>query len=106
MRYVIIMAILGICSFAWADIYVVIDEQTNEVRGTADVRPDYIGNWEKNYTMIKGDEIYRGKQPYEIKYEDGKLRFATQQEIDEYKKSLLKPQLSENEIIKLKELVK
>lgn len=64
-------------------LYVCLDKITKEPKGITSVREENLSDWEKDFIMIEADESYRGKQGYEIKYENGKLRFATQQEIED-----------------------
>ena len=69
-------------------IYVKLKKGTNEVLGTVSVSPLVLNDWEKDYTMIPAGEDYRGKSKIEITSDAGKLRFATQQEIDAHKQSM------------------
>lgn len=84
MRYLIIICLMLVVNISQAKIYVPIDMETGEMRGTVDVQADNIGEWSKSYTMKIADEKFRGKQGYEIKMDKGKLRLATKEEIEEY----------------------
>ena len=65
---------------AYADLYVPIEN--NEPLGVVSVRDESLPLWEARYLMKKVGEEYRGKQKYEIKYDGGLIREATQTEID------------------------
>ena len=69
-------------SASFASLYVALDG--NDPKGVTSVKDKYLSDWEKDYTMIKVGEEYRGKNGYEIKYDGSKLRLATQQEIDNH----------------------
>jgi hypothetical protein len=58
----------------------------NEVIGIVYVEDMDLDDWKKKYTMIKNPFV--GKKPYEIKYENGQLRNATQQEKTVYLQQL------------------
>jgi len=64
--------------------YVCIDKNTMEPKGFTRVSKENLSEWEKDSIMIEVDESYADKQSYEIKYENGKVRLATQEEIDDY----------------------
>lgn len=90
--FVVIIVSICIISFlicmstsSWGEIYVPIDKETGNPNGMVDINPDSVGEWAKKYNMKKADESYRGKQAYEIKFENSKLRHATKEEIDAYK---------------------
>ncbi len=80
---IIVIGILLILmtNVVWADLYVVID---GDPKGVVSVKKKYLSDWEKDYTMIKVGEEYRGKQRYEIKYDGNKVRLAIQSEINDY----------------------
>lgn len=78
--------IIGV-SICEAKIYVALDKSTGEAKRFVDIDEKVIGDWAKNFIMIEADESYRGKEGYEIKFENQKLRFATQIEIDTYKQA-------------------
>ena len=67
---------------SYADLYVTIDG--TDPKGTTSVKDEYLPDWEKDYTMIKVGEEFRGKHHYEIKYDGVNVRLATQQEIDAF----------------------
>lgn len=75
---------MSICLTANAKTYVLLDKLTDAPKGTASIADSDISDWSKKSTLIEADESYRGKQPYEVKYENGKLRHATTQEISDY----------------------
>ena len=107
MRYLILAVMILVPVFCYSDIYVAIGKETGICQGTVDVQPDSIGDWAKIYTMKKADESYRGLKGYEVKFEKGKLRKATKEEIAEVESSQPKEEiLSQVEIKKLKELIK
>lgn len=84
----ILLVVVVMCMFmqvASADLYVTFSRETGEIMGTASISDEGVLEWTKKHILKKADESYRGKQPYEIKYEDGVLRLATQEEIDTYK---------------------
>ena len=81
MKTIYVLILVFVCSVSFADNYVVLEG--NKVRGTARVKDNHLPTWEKDFTMIKTDKFV-GKHSWEIKYENGKLRPATQQEIDDY----------------------
>ena len=90
----IFLAILLIVSFSYishADIYAVFDKESGECKGVNDIKEDYVPDWAKNYILKIADESYRGKPHYEVKLENGNLRLATQQEIDDYLDSVKPP---------------
>ncbi len=65
--------------------YVTLDKNTKEPQGFASIHYKDIKDWEERFDLVEVDDSYRSKQGYEIKYENGKVRLATQQEIDAYK---------------------
>ena len=85
---VLIALILTIPFSAQAVIYVALDKESGEVKGMVDISPDSVGDWAKTYVMKEADESYRGKQGYEMKYVNQKLRMATEKEITDYKKEI------------------
>lgn len=85
MKYLIIIAFLLVSSVSYADVYIVMDKNTGEVRGTVDVTPESVGEWSKDYTMKLVGEEYRGSFGYELNVKDGKVSKKSKQEIDEYK---------------------
>ena len=72
-----------ITCFAYADLYAVFEG--NDCKGTASVDEVSLSDWEKDYTMIKVDESYRGKHGYEIELKNGKPALKTKETIDAYK---------------------
>ena len=68
-----------------SETYAVLDKSTNNPLGVTDVSNKSLSSWEKIYKMIPVDESYRGKQPYEIKYDGGIIRKSTPDEISVYK---------------------
>lgn len=84
MRVFILVLILSFLFIfdACPELYVAIDG-TNP-KGVTSVKDEYLKDWEKDYTMIKVSEEYRGKHGWEIKYDGVKVRLATQQERDDY----------------------
>lgn len=86
MKSIIIIGLLLVSGICYGDIYVAIDKETGQVVGSTDVQPESIGEWNKTYTMKKTDESFRGKQGFEIKFENKKLRLATEKEIEDYLK--------------------
>ena len=72
-------------SLVFAGNYVVFDKQTGELMGTASVSDKHLLEWTQKNILIEVDNTYKGKQSYEIKYEDGKVRHATEQEVTDYK---------------------
>jgi len=85
MKYIILTGLLlCYCPLAQADIYAVFDKETGECKGTIDINPENISEIAKTYTMKKADESFRGKQEYEIRLENKKLRLATEEEIKNY----------------------
>ena len=79
----LILVLVFSCSFAYADLYAVFEG--NDCKGTASVDDVSLSDWEKDYTMIKVDESYRGKQGYEIELKDGNPALKTKETIDAYK---------------------
>ena len=102
--FVIVFCLIAQLSFAKT--YVLLDKLTGEVKGTASISDDHIADWAKNFIIREGGEEYRGKKHYEIKFEDGKVRHATQQEIADYltEKELEKQQTQE--AIEIEKLLK
>lgn len=85
-KIIIISFILLLTKLSYAEVYVAIDRETGECKGTVDVRPENIGEWNKDYTMKLADESYRGLKGEEVKIVNGKLKKATDKEISDYKK--------------------
>lgn len=107
MRYLIILTgLILMANVSCAEIYAVFDKETGECKGTVDIKEDYVSDWAKNFILKRADESYRGKQSFEVKLEKGKLRHATQEEIVEATKPIIFETLSQEEIKKLKELIK
>ncbi len=79
------LLIVGFCLTANADYYVFFDKETGECLGVSSISQDTVIEKAKQYILKQGDETYRGKQGYEIKFENGKLRHATKAEKDTYK---------------------
>lgn len=77
----IVLATLSVCE---AKVYVALSKQDGSPSGMVDINEKNVGDWSKKFIMIEADESYRGLQSYEIKYEDQKLRKATQAEINAY----------------------
>ena len=69
---------------ASAKIYCLFDKETGEGHGATSIREDYVPDWAKKFILKEADKSYKGKKGYEIKMESGKLRHATQEEIDFY----------------------
>lgn len=63
-------------------VYACIDKITNKPIGM--IRANSIEKLEERYIVVKVNESFGVRQHYEIKYEDGKVRAATQQEIDDF----------------------
>jgi len=63
----------------------VFNRETGDIKGTASIADEDILDWTKKNVLKKADDSYRGKESYEIKYEDGKVRHATEQEVTDYK---------------------
>ena len=90
MKNIIVVSMLlffvgtGICHADW---YVLRNKQTGEPMGGAELRQDAVSAWEKGF-IVEKNEAFRGKQPYEMKYDGGKLRLATKAELDTYRDSL------------------
>lgn len=68
--------------------YVTLDKVTKEPTGVVNILPKALPEWEAKFDLIEVDESYRGKHGYELKYENNQIRFATQQEIDDYLDSI------------------
>jgi len=83
-KLIIIVTLILLATTCEAKIYVCLDKQTGEPKGTTDLDPKNISQWASQYTMIIADESYRGLKGYEIKYENQTLRKATPQEIAQY----------------------
>ncbi len=71
---------------ALAELYVAFDRETGEIKGVTSVSEEHVLDWTKKCILRKPDnpEEFRGKHRWEIRYEDGKLRLATEQEIADY----------------------
>jgi len=83
----ILIALLLMTSVCFAgNLYVVLDGTTP--KGTISASGRILKDWRKDFTLISVGEEFRGKSHYEIKYSGGKVRLATQQEIDTYKQQL------------------
>lgn len=109
MKYLLlVLAILILtANVSYAQIYAAIDKESGIVQGTVDVNPDSIGEWAKTYTMKQVDESYRGLKGEEVKFEKGKIRKATKEEIADAEAAKPKPDtLSQSDIKKLKALIK
>lgn len=66
-------------------LYICLDKITNEPKGTVIIEnPEVKKEWDKTHMLVEAEEEFAGKQPYEMKYENGKARLATQAEIDIY----------------------
>ena len=89
--FLAILIITGFAHIAQADMYAVFDKETGECRGAVDIKEDYVPDWAKKFILKQADESYRGKQHYEVKLENGSLRLATQQEIDDHLDSIKPP---------------
>lgn len=64
-------------------IYVSRDKTTGKPQGTAEIDdPKVLADWRQKLIMEKVDDSFRGKNSFEIVFENGKSRHATQQEID------------------------
>lgn len=101
----IILFVILITSFyltANADIYVCLSKTDGSPQGVVDIRPEALPDWAENFIMIPADESYRGKQSYEIKYKNQKLRHATQAEIDDYLNSI-KPKTEKEKFLEMLE---
>lgn len=86
-KIILITVVLFIASFAEAKVYVCLDKSTGEPKGMTDIDEKTIGDWAKKFVMVEADESYRGKSGSEIKYEDQKLRHATEAEIASQKQA-------------------
>jgi hypothetical protein len=106
MRYLFLAVLIFTANVCFGQMYVAIDKETGEVKGTVDVRPENIGGWAKIYIMKMVDESYRGKKGYEIKFEGGKLRPATPSEIAASTVVDTSGQLTTDDMKKLKALIK
>ena len=80
--------------------YVTLDKNTKEPQGFASIHYKDIKDWEERFDLVEVDDSYRSKQGYEIKYENGKVRHATKQEIEAYE-----TQLEQQQKAKVKEQV-
>ncbi len=105
MRTLFVIVFMVISAIGYCNLYVAIDKESGQVNGTVEVLPENIGEWAKDFTMKEADESFRGKNGYEIKFEKGKLRPATKEEIgaSQPKKTEV---LSQDDIKKLKDLIK
>ena len=81
----ITILVVSSSSVVVADIYVVFNRETGDIKGTASIADEDILDWTKKNVLKKADDSYRGKESYEIKYEDGKVRHSTEQEVTDYK---------------------
>ncbi len=117
MKLLVILLTLLMTTVCYADVYVCLDKVTNEPKGMVDIHPGALTAWGESFIMIPADESYRGRNPWELKFEGNKLRHATKNEIQLYKDQLkdeqkaLKKQdalntlgLSESDIDKIKKL--
>ena len=79
-----VILIVSFCLTANADPYVTINKTTGEPAGFANISSKAVADWAKKHILVEADESYRGKHGWEIKYENGNLRHATEQEIANY----------------------
>ena len=82
---VISLITISLPTIVQAKIYAVRDKLTGEPRGITSISDTYVNDWAKDFILTEVDESYQGKQHYELRYEGGAMRKATQQEIDVYK---------------------
>ena len=87
-RLLMVIGFLFITNVSYSEIYICLDKESGDVRGMVDIKPDTVGDWAKNFTMKEADESYRGKQGHEMRFENKKLRMATDKEITDYKKEI------------------
>jgi hypothetical protein len=87
-KLLIVIGFLFIASLARSEVYVCFDKETGDAVGMVDIKPDTVGDWAKTYVMKEADESYRGKQGHEMKFENKKLRLATEKEIADHKKEI------------------
>ena len=80
----LVILIVSFCLTANAKTYVLRDKLTGSPVGVASISEKHISDWAKKFILTEADETYKGKQSYEMKYESGKLRHATTQEISDY----------------------
>lgn len=67
-------------------IYVCLDKVTKQPKGMVQIDNLKVKDeWDKTHILIEVDDSFIGKLSYEIKYENDKVRLATQVEIDIYK---------------------
>lgn len=91
-RGILVMILLiSFCLTANAKTYVLRDKLTGEPKGTVSISDKHINDWAKDYILMEASKEYRGKQSHEIKYENGELRLATEQEINDYLDSIKPP---------------
>ena len=83
----IISVMLFLAVTCHADWYVLRDKQTGNPLGGVELRQDAVPAWEKGF-IVEKNEAFRGKAPFEMKYEAGELRLATKAELDTYRASL------------------
>ena len=83
-----VIGFLFITNVSYSEIYICLDKESGDVRGMVDIKPDTVGDWAKTYVMKEANESYRGKQGYEMKYVNQKLRLSTEKEIADYKKEI------------------
>ena len=95
--------IVSFCLTANAKTYVLRDKLTGKPTGTASISDKNIKNWAEDFILMEASKEYRGKQSHEIKYENGELRLATQEEIDDY---LLQKQQESDDLQKAKDIEK
>jgi hypothetical protein len=84
-KFILLAVFMLFPSFVFGDVYVCVSKDTGQPAGVVDIKPDRVSEWAKLFTMKIADESFRGKDGYEIKVVDSKLRLATKQEIDAYK---------------------
>lgn len=84
--FLTILILVCFCVTVEAKTYVLRDQLTGEPQGAASISDKAINDWAINYILEIPDnpEDFRGKRGYEMKFENGKTRLATQSEIDTY----------------------
>ena len=81
---VVSLITISLSTISEAKTYVLRSKTTGEPQGTASISDEAISDWAEKFIIVEADSSYRGKHKYEIKYENGELRHATQEEIDTY----------------------
>lgn len=83
-KIILVITICFIAQVGFADIYAVFDKETGKSLGVSDIQEKALLDWSQKHVIRKVGKEFRGKQSYEIKYQNGKVRLATKKEVSDY----------------------